>query len=259
VHVRNIVKLGVGASLRVVEHHVGAGNGVPLLNAVAQIMLADDARLTHVRVQEQSDSATVIARTQATLAARATYELTLLDLGAQLARHDLQIALDGIGASTTVAGAAVVNGRQHADLQLRIEHRARDTTSRVAFRGIADQRGRSVLGGAIVVQPGADGSDAALSNRNLLLSPHAEIDAKPELEIYADEVKAAHGATVGQLDETALFYLRSRGLPLAQARAMLTFAFVREMLEGVGAAELREHLAGRVISRLPTTREDETR
>jgi Fe-S cluster assembly protein SufD len=135
-------------------------------------------------------------------------------------------------------------GRQHIDTQLAIRHQALNTASDSVWRGVADQRGRGVFRGAILVAPGADGSDASLSNKNLLLSGQAEIDTKPELEIYADEVKAAHGATVGQLDERALFYLRSRGIPQAEARALLTAAFCRAVLDDLPNAALREHLAG---------------
>ena len=123
------------------------------------------------------------------------------------------------------------HGRQHVDTQLAIRHQALNTTSDSLWRGVANDRARGVFRGAILVAPGADGSDASLSNKNLLLSPSAEIDTKPELEIHADEVKAAHGATVGQLDERALFYLRSRGIPLAEARALLTAAFCRAVLD----------------------------
>jgi Fe-S cluster assembly protein SufD len=144
-----------------------------------------------------------------------------------------------------------LHGRQHADTQLQVEHAARDTVSELTWRGVADARGRGVFNGTIVVQPGADGADAQLSNKNLLLSPHAEIDTKPVLEIHADEVKAAHGATVGQLDERALFYLRSRGVPAGQARTLLTFAFCRTALDGIANTALREHLAQRLVEHLP--------
>ena len=143
------------------------------------------------------------------------------------------------------------HGRQHVDTQLAIRHQALNTISTSNWRGVANDRARGVFRGAIVVAPGADGSDASLSNKNLLLSPTAEIDTKPELEIYADEVKAAHGATVGQLDERSLFYLRSRGIPLAEARALLTAAFCRAVLDDLPNKALREHLSGLLIAQLP--------
>jgi Fe-S cluster assembly protein SufD len=142
-------------------------------------------------------------------------------------------------------------GRQHLETRLDIRHLARDTSSDALWRGIADGRGRGVLHGAITVAAGADGADARLSNKNLLLSAQAEIDTQPVLEIHADEVKASHGATVGQLDERALFYLRSRGLPLEQARALLTSAFCRVALDRLDPAPLREHFTARLARQLP--------
>jgi Fe-S cluster assembly protein SufD len=143
------------------------------------------------------------------------------------------------------------HGRQHIDTQLAIRHQALNTASTSNWRGVANDRARGVFRGAIVVAPGADGSDASLSNKNLLLSPGAEIDTKPELEIHADEVKAAHGATVGQLDERSLFYLRSRGIPLAEARALLTAAFCRAVLDDLPNETLREHLSAMLVAQLP--------
>jgi Fe-S cluster assembly protein SufD len=137
------------------------------------------------------------------------------------------------------------------DTQLSIRHDALNSASESIWRGVADQRSRGVFRGAIVVAEGADGSDASLSNKNLLLSGQAEIDTKPELEIYADEVKAAHGATIGQLDERALFYLRSRGIPLTEARSMLTAAFCRAVFTSMSNEALRDHISALLLQQLP--------
>jgi Fe-S cluster assembly protein SufD len=137
------------------------------------------------------------------------------------------------------------------DTQLVVHHQAKHTASDALWRGVADDRSRGVFRGAIVVAEGADGTDAALSNKNLLLSADAEIDSKPELEIYADEVKAAHGATVGQLDERALFYLRSRGIAQAEARSLLTAAFCRAVIDSLPHEGLREHLSAQLLAHLP--------
>jgi len=145
----------------------------------------------------------------------------------------------------------VPRAREHIDVHLDVRHAARDTVSDVLWRGVADQRGRGILRGAITVAAGADGADAQLQTRNLLLSPHAEIDAQPVLEIYADEVKASHGATVGQLDERALFYLRSRGVPATAARALLIAGFCREALQDIGDAESAARLDAALEARLP--------
>jgi Fe-S cluster assembly protein SufD len=148
-------------------------------------------------------------------------------------------------------GVFVVRGRQHIDAHLDVRHAARDTACDVVWRGVADQRARGILHGAITVATGADGADARLQTKNLLLSPHAEIDAQPVLEIYADEVKASHGATVGQLDELALFYLRSRGVPPAVARGLLITGFCREVLADGNDADLRARLEAALDERLP--------
>jgi Fe-S cluster assembly protein SufD len=157
----------------------------------------------------------------------------------------------GDGAGFHTHGAFLPDGRQHIDTQLSIHHQARDTASTSNWRGVASGRGRGIFRGAIVVAAGADGADASLSNKNLLLSAQAEIDTKPELEIYADEVKAAHGATVGQLDERALFYLRSRGIPCAQARTLLTTAFARAPFESLPNEALRAHVEQLLLTRIP--------
>jgi Fe-S cluster assembly protein SufD len=175
----------------------------------------------------------------------------VLELGGALVRHDLQAELIGDDAQLDTRGVFMPHCRQHIDTQLAIRHQALNTRSSSNWRGVASGRARGVFRGAMVVSPGADGSDASLSNKNLLLSPNAEIDTKPELEIYADEVKAAHGATVGQLDERALFYLRSRGIPLHEARALLTTAFCRAVLDDLPNDALQEHLAELLIAQLP--------
>jgi Fe-S cluster assembly protein SufD len=177
---------------------------------------------------------------------RATHAL----LGGRLQRLDMQVELAGEQARLESRGVFVLRGREHVDTQLDVRHLARDTACDIVWRGVADQRARGIFHGAITVAQGADGSDAKLSNKNLLLSSAAEIDTQPVLEIYADEVKAAHGATVGQLDERSLFYLRSRGIPLAEARRMMVTAFCREVLAGIADADLRAHIEARVDGRL---------
>jgi len=155
-------------------------------------------------------------------------------------------------------GLFAPRGRQHIDVQLDVRHAARDTASDVLWRGVADQRGRGILRGAITVAAGADGADAQLQTKNLLLSPHAEIDAQPVLEIHADEVKAAHGAAVGQLDERALFYLRSRGVPRLQARNLLIAGFCREALRDVADCGIAQDIDALLAAHLPQAAEDAT-
>lgn len=250
-HARNLIELGEGAQLSLVEHHVGSGGTRQLATAVTDITLRQRARLRLVQVQTAAAGITLVRRTRLRLDSQAQASVHALELGGALARHDLQAELVGDGAYLETRGVFMPAGRQHVDTQLAIAHNALDTVSNSLWRGVANERGRGVFRGAIVVAPGADGSDANLSNKNLLLSPSAEIDTKPELEIYADEVKAAHGATVGQLDERALFYLRSRGISEQDARTLLTAAFCRAVLDDLPNPALREHLSALLIAHLP--------
>lgn len=238
-HLRHFVELRQGASLQLVEHELAAGAHAHLGNALLQAHVADGARLSHVRLQDTAPRATLFARTDAVLAREAGYARTDLELGAALSRHELNVRLEGNGASLQADGVLLADGRRHVDTRLGIDHLARDTRCDLTWRGLAGQRGHAVFHGGITIHAGADGTEADLSNKNLLLSADAEIDTQPVLVIHADEVKAAHGATVGQLDPTALFYLRSRGLPEPQARALLTGAFCREVINAIGDGPTR--------------------
>jgi Fe-S cluster assembly protein SufD len=255
-NLRHAIALGAGAEATLVVQHWAPDDAVQIGNVVERLALGPGARLHHVRVQECSLAATLVCRSDLALAAGAAIESVSFELGAGLARRDVRLRLEGEGARADLRGAAVLRGRQHMDAQFELRHACRDATSEVRWRGIADGRARAVFGGAIVVEEGADGSDAQLSNKNLLLSPHAEIDTRPVLEIHADEVKAAHGATVGRLDERSLFYLRSRGVPEAMARSLLTFAFCSDVLDAVAFEPLRAELGQRLASHLPRTAED---
>lgn len=250
-HLRNVIELEEGAELALVEHHAASGAQKHLATVVSEVVLRDGARLDHAIVQDAAEDATLIRRSQLRLGARAHAALHVLELGGALVRHDLQAELSGDEARFVSNGVFALHGRQHVDTQLALRHAALNTASESTWRGVADQRSRGVFRGAIVVAEGADGSDASLSSKNLLLSALAEIDTKPELEIYADEVKAAHGATVGQLDERALFYLRSRGIPHAEARAMLTAAFCRAVLQAMPNEALRDHVSQLLLAHLP--------
>jgi Fe-S cluster assembly protein SufD len=249
-HTRNVIELGEHSSLALVEQHLGTGEQAHLGTLVSDIELREGAQLTHAVLQNAS-GANLVRRNSLRLHAGAHATMHSLELGGALVRHDLQVELLGDGSRFDGRGVFMPHGRQHIDTQLRIQHRALHTTSDAHWRGVASDRARGVFRGAVLVAPGADGSDANLTNKNLLLSPGAEIDTKPELEIYADEVLAAHGATVGQLDEQALFYLRSRGIGMAEARALLTGAFCRAVLGDIRNAPLREHLAELMMVHLP--------
>ena len=246
----HLVELRKGASLTVVEHHLGAGSHRHLANHLMHVHLAGGARLRHARLQNEDAGATLFVRTDAVLASDTVYRRVDLELGAGLSRHELNVDLQGEGAALHAGGVLLADGRRHLDTRLGIRHQARDARCELPWRGLADERGRAVFHGGIEIRAGADGSEAELSNKNLLLSDAAEIDSQPVLVIHADEVKAAHGATVGRLDETALFYLRSRGIGRAQARALLIQAFLREPLSVLANGALSESLGQRVTERL---------
>ncbi|HPG93398.1 MAG TPA: Fe-S cluster assembly protein SufD [Dokdonella sp.] len=248
---RCIFDIGEGAALRLVEHHVGENGHGHFGNVLSQLALRANARLDLLQVQNGAETASLTRRTEALLDAGAHLEMRSIEVGAQWMRHDLAVRLNGDRSRFVSRGVFALRGRQHADTRLDIRHSARDTACDIVWRGVADQRARGVFHGAITVESGADGSDAQLSNKNLLLSDQAEIDTQPVLEIHADEVKAAHGATVGQLDEGALFYLRSRGIGPAQARSLLTLAFCRVAFDSIENGVLREYLDALMLERLP--------
>lgn len=231
----------------ILEYGGGAG---ALVNAVNQIRLGTGSQLHLIRVQALPDDGMLLETTELVLGESAAVTVTSVDLGGQLSRQALTVILAGARADATVNGLFLADGHRHIDNQTRLLHQAPGTTSREFFRGIADGHGRGVFNGKIVVLPGAAGSNAALTNRNLLLAATAEIDTKPELEIYVDDVRCSHGATTGQLDANALFYLRSRGLDPAVARQVLTSAFLREGLNGIAIPELQARLDAQLQARL---------
>ncbi|MFA5684435.1 MAG: Fe-S cluster assembly protein SufD [Lysobacteraceae bacterium] len=249
-HLRLSIELGRGAQLCVVEHHLACSRHAHLANLFAQVRLAEGAVLHHVRVQDDSQAATVFNRCDATLAGKARYQRLDLELGASLSRNELNIALRGAQAKATANGVLLADGTRHLDTRLNVDHAARDSTCELLWRGLGAARGRAAFHGGILIREGADGTEANLSNKNLLLSEEAEIDTQPVLVIHADEVKAAHGATVGQLDPGALFYLRTRGLPLRDAQRLLTVAFCREPLSAVADSALAALLAAQLDGRL---------
>ncbi len=245
-HLLHAVHIAAGARALLVEHHLDCGEHAHLVNQEVHVAVAEGAQFTHVRVQACSSQTTSLLRTVATVDAGAQYRRLDLETGAALSRHELDIDLVGKGASVRANGLQLARARTHLDTRLQVRHVARDTTCDLAWRGVADGRGRVVLRGGIRIEAGADGSDARLSSRNLLLSDRAEIDAQPVLEIHADEVKAAHGATVGGIDTEALFYLRTRGLPEQEARRILMVSFARQPLALIDDVDVRAKLSARL-------------
>ncbi len=247
---RVLVVLEAGARLELFERHGGDDAGDAATSVVMQAVIGEGASLRHGRLQEAHANAFLVTRTVVEAAENSAFRFLGLDLGGGLVRHDLQLTLGGAGAACRLDAAYVLDGRRHVDNHLAIDHAAPDTRSEQFFRGVLADRGRAVFNGRVHILPGADGADAAQSNANLLLSPHAEVDTKPELEIHADEVTASHGATVGQLDDQAVFYLRSRGLDEAQARRLLTRAFCLAAVERGEAGAVRDLMLDRLARRL---------
>jgi len=248
---RLVLLLERGAQLQLVEQFQSAAGTANGLNLLSQVELAENARLSHTRVQTESEQAVVLTSTGVQQAGDSGYRYYGFDLGARLARHEITVKLLGSGARAELAGAFVLDGKRHADNHLCVEHRAPGCRSEQFFRGVLGGRSRGVFNGRALIQAGADGSSVRQSNANLLLSPLAEIDAKPELEIYADEVEASHGATVGQLDEAAVFYLRSRGLDEAAARRLLTAAFCHAVTDRLEDRRVAEQIAALLDAAMP--------
>ena len=250
IHPRTLVLMGAGSRATLVESHVGSGAEVYLSNAVSEVVLDADAVLEHYRVQNESTAAFHVALLNVRQAEGSHFAAHSFALGAALARQEVRIMLEGPGAEVALNGLYLPRGTQHLDNQTTIEHLAPRCTSRELYKGVIDDRGHGVFDGRIIVRPGAIKTDASQTNKNLLLSQLAQANTQPRLEIFADDVKCAHGAAVGQLDEQAVFYLRSRGIPLAAARSLLIYGFVREMLELIPLEPLRADVERLVAAHL---------
>ncbi|MBK7146334.1 MAG: Fe-S cluster assembly protein SufD [Xanthomonadales bacterium] len=245
------LELGAGAEASFVHHRFTDGDSSAFVNAWRDIDIGTAATLHWLEVADEGAGVSSVLGTRATLAEKSQLYLAEVAAGASLYRHEVDVTLAGEHAQLCVRGCAMVGQRRHADLHIDVRHRARNTRSDMVWRGLADQRGHAIFAGQLIVEAGADGADAALSNKNLLLSAHAEIDTRPVLEIHADEVKAAHGATVGRLDERSLFYLRSRGIAEPEARRILQLAFAREPLLQLSDATVREAALAALARCLP--------
>jgi Fe-S cluster assembly protein SufD len=230
-HPRNVVVMGEGAHAVVAETHFG--DGVYWSNPVTDIALAQGASLHHYKTQTESAAAFHLAQARIALAGGARYQGFLATTGARLSRHTVRARIDGAGAACHLAGAYLVGAGQHCDIATDIDHAAGGSASRQVFKGVLDGDGHGVFQGKVAVARDAQKTDAHQLNNALLLSDAAEIDAKPELEIYADDVKCSHGATAGDLDENELFYLQARGIGAAEARCLLVSAFVKAALEEI--------------------------
>jgi Fe-S cluster assembly protein SufD len=240
-HLAHRIEVGAGARLRL-HLDLAGGDAEVLATVMTRIRIQRDGHLELALTSARHDRLARVARTRLELEQGARLDLHLLDGGAAPSRHDLEILLRGERAHASLGGVFLLDGRRHADTRLDLRHEAGHATSQTTWRAIADGRSRAVFTGRIAVAPGADGTDARLGCKSLLGSAQAEVDATPVLEILADDVKCAHGATVGQLDADALFYLQSRGLDAVAARALLTRAFAAEALAGSDDSPARAQL-----------------
>jgi Fe-S cluster assembly protein SufD len=250
-HTRNRIEVAAGEAT-VIERHVTMADGEATLNnGLTEIVLGDGAALTHIKLQAEAENANHIWHHTVRIPANARYLSHVVSVGGALARNRISVTLAGEGAHCALDGAYSARGKQHLDHTSKIVHAVADTTSRQVYKGVLDDRGRGVFQGHIVVAQDAQRTDGHQLNRALMLSDHSEIDSKPMLEIYADDVKCSHGATAGDLDDTQMFYLQSRGIPADEARRLLVEAFLAETIDTIpfeparaaALALVQEHLA----------------
>ncbi|MCK6418446.1 MAG: Fe-S cluster assembly protein SufD [Alphaproteobacteria bacterium] len=239
------IHIEAGAELTVIERH--DGQGAYWKNMSTEITVEDGARLRHIRIQQDSGTAVQTNMVHITLGRDATYEGFSMNIGAKLFRHDIHALVTGPGSHASFDGINLLAGAQHGDTTILIEHQAPNCTSNQFYRSLLDDTARGVFQGKVHVHQAAQRTDAYQLSNAILLSPRAEMDTKPELEIYADDVKCSHGATTGQLDDAPLFYLRSRGLGEREARLLLIQAFVDEVVDKIADEAVQNEFRGIII------------
>jgi len=250
-HPRNLVVVERGARASVVESYVSLADGARYFtNAVTEVVSGEDAWTEHTRIQRESERAYHVGLTHVDQARGSHYRSFTLAMGGAIARHNLHVRLNAPGIETLMYGLYLTRGEQVVDNHTAIYHDNPNCNSWEVYKGVLDDRSRAVFNGKVFVKPEGQKTDAKQTNRNLLLSSAAKVDTKPQLEIFADDVKCTHGATVGFLDPLGLFYLRSRGIPTQTARKILTYAFAAEVVDEVALAPVREELNRLLLARL---------
>lgn len=249
-HPRCLIVAEEGSQATLVEDYVGVGDGVYWTNSVAEFSIAAGARIEHVKLQREGAAAFHVAGTAVSLARDAGYIGTYVNFGGRWSRHDVRIAQTAEGVECRLSGLALIGGRQHADTHTVIDHAKPHGTSEQLQKCVVDGGAHAVFNGKILVRAGAQQTHSAQSSRNLILSERARVDTKPELQIDADDVKCAHGATVGQLDRDEIFYLQSRGLSEESARGLLTYAFAAEVVDALPLPTLRERLRAAILEKM---------
>ncbi|MEC8823417.1 MAG: Fe-S cluster assembly protein SufD [Pseudomonadota bacterium] len=243
---RIYVEAGANSQLTLVEEYTSSGEASALVSTVTEFNLADGANVTSIRLNMEGENVQHIGATGVLQQRSSRFESHCVGFGGPLRRHDLQVRLEDEGAETKLNGVVVTQGKQHYDNHTSIDHVAAHCNSEETYRNIAADQSHAVFNGRIHIHQDAQKSNADMNNKNLLLSNGAEIDTKPELEIYADDVKCAHGATIGQLDETSVFYLVSRGIGRRQANVLLTMAFINELVQQIPVEAVRETAQARL-------------
>lgn len=249
-HLRTVVLVERGARAQLIESYAGVGSGEAFNNVVTEVVVGEAAWVEHSRIQRESETAYHIGLTQVEQARESHYRSFTLAAGGAIARHDLRARLSGENVETLLYGLYLGRGEQLVDNHTAIFHDQPNCRSWEVYKGILEGKSHAVFNGKVLVQPEAQKTDAKQTNRNLLLSDGAKVDTKPQLEIFADDVKCTHGATVGRIDESAFFYLQSRGIPRAQAQRVLTYAFAAEVVNEVASQPVREALNALVAARL---------
>ena len=231
-HPRNLVVAKDNANVTILERHIGYGEGSYLTNSVTEMWVDGGSHVKHYRMLDDSHQGVNLSSVKVQVGERGTYDSFVLSVGGRLSRSEINVVCHAEDAHTNLNGVYIARSDQHMDHTTLIEHLSPNTSSSENYKGVLDDKARGVFQGSIIVSDGADGTDGRMSNKTLLLSNEAEIDAKPQLEIYADDVQCAHGFTAGELDEDALFYLRSRGISNAEAQSMLIEGFLTEVIDG---------------------------
>ena len=250
-HPRTLIRVGRGSQVTVIEDYIVAGHeGVYFTNSVTELVAEEGAVVDYVRVERESAQAFHIASVQFHQGRSSTLHATSIQFGGSLVREDGGAVLGGEGCESTLNGLYVIGGKQHVDNHTTIDHAKPHCSSRELYKGVLDGQATGVFNGKIIVRQDAQKTDSKQSNKNLLLSEDAVINTKPQLEIFADDVRCTHGATVGQIDQEAVFYLRSRGIGLSEARSMLTQAFANDVITKIKFRPLRDLLTGELPARL---------
>ncbi|MAS83368.1 MAG: Fe-S cluster assembly protein SufD [Legionellales bacterium] len=250
-HPRNLIVMGENSNATIIENYVGSGKVNYFTNSVTETVLLQGAVLKHYKIQQEGSSAFHIASLNTSQSKDSRFESHLVSIGGALVRNNINASLNEEGAEIIMNGLYMTEDVQHVDNHTRVDHLKPHTQSHQNYRGVLNGKSRGVFNGKVVVHPQAQKIEAYQNNANLLLSDDAEIDTKPELEIYADDVKCTHGATVGQLDDDMLFYLRSRAVDEKTARSLLTYAFADEVISEINIKEIQNKLERLIIGRLP--------